>query len=158
VIGYNPLLPTLIKSSGAKNCRVSIPVCEPYTKPLGTKCRPPTQLGPIAMLVIPRGKVGTTSTRSENGSRRSSVSYRRQDSISATTEPRSPCFSSSPHLFFYSLSPPLKPRFNLLTLPLLYILCSSISANSCWCHFDVAYTSPCFVLVLYSLVYAAGVT
>ena len=40
VIGYNPLLPTLIKSSGAKNCRVSIPVCKPYTKPLGTKCRP----------------------------------------------------------------------------------------------------------------------
>ena len=33
-------LPTLIKSSGAKNCRVSIPVCKPYTNPLGTNCRP----------------------------------------------------------------------------------------------------------------------
>ena len=31
VIGYNPFLPTLIKSSGAKNCRVSIPVCNPTT-------------------------------------------------------------------------------------------------------------------------------
>ena len=61
VIGYNPLLPTLIKSSGAKNCRVSIPVCEPYTKPLGTKCRPPTQLGPIAMLVIPMFQYCVTS-------------------------------------------------------------------------------------------------
>jgi len=153
VIGYNPFLPTLIKSSGAKNCRVSIPVCEPYTKPLGTKCRPPTQLGSLAMLVIPRGKVGTTSTRSENGSRRSSVSYGRLDSISATTEPRFPCFAS------FSSFHPCHPRLNLV-LPYfrshcLYILCPSISANYCWCHSDVAYTSPCFVLVLYNLVYAA---
>ena len=102
VIGYNPPLPTLIKSSGAKNCRVSIPVCKPYTNPLGTNCRPPTLLGPRAKSVIPRGKVGTTSTRSENGPRRSFVSHGRRDSISATTAPRSPpptllpCHSNSP--------------------------------------------------------------
>jgi len=31
VIGYKSPPSTLIKSSGAKNCRVSIPVCKPYT-------------------------------------------------------------------------------------------------------------------------------
>ena len=65
---------------------------------------------------------------------------------------------ASPHLVFYSLLPPLKPRFKLLTLPLLYISCPSLSANSCWCHSDVAYTSPCLFVVLSSFVYAAGVT
>ena len=52
MIGYNPLLPTLIKSSGAKNCRVSIPVCEPYTKPLGTKCRPVWVGGSLKILLL----------------------------------------------------------------------------------------------------------
>jgi hypothetical protein len=52
VIGYNPFLPTLIKSSGAKNCRVSIPVCEPYTKPLGTKCRPVWVGGSLKILLL----------------------------------------------------------------------------------------------------------
>ena len=114
-------LPTLIKSSGAKNCRVSIPVCKPYTKPLGTNCLPPTLLGPRAKLVIPRGEVGTTSTRSEDGPRRSSVSHGRRDSISATTWPQ------------YSMK-----TFNPVLLPLYHYCCHSkslyvhYSSFCCW--------------------------
>ena len=65
---------------------------------------------------------------------------------------------ASPISSSFSLSSLFKPCLHLLSSPLLYISCPSISANSCWCHSDIANTSPCFVLVLYSLVYAARVT
>ena len=77
---------------------------------------PPCQVGHPS-----RGEVGTTSTQSEDGPRRSSVSHGRRDSISATTWPQ------------YSMK-----TFNPVLLPLYHYCCHSkslyvhYSSFCCW--------------------------